>query len=273
MRRTPLMTMTSSIVYKEVHDLEEIKAIVAFQALIWSNDVVTPLPQLVAAHHHGGVIIAAFHEEQVVGFAYGFPGFKKGHAYLISHMTAVHPSYQNAGVGLALKLKQREWAMKDGGYQKMVWTYDPLEARNAYFNLMKLGGYTSKYIHAYYGEMDDKLNKGLPSDRFLVEWDLFSKRVERALTNTLSLQTSVYDYTEPLNKEDIKDDAGYLVPVPTNIQEIKLNDLNEAMEWRYHLRELFTLALDKGYVVTGLLKGQHPEVHYYVLQKDQVSIR
>ncbi|WP_456277540.1 GNAT family N-acetyltransferase [Bacillus sp. AK128] len=269
------MGLTCSIVYKEVTNLDEIKEIVALQEKIWSQSVVTPLPQLVAAFHHGGVVIGAFHQDKIIGFSYGFPGFKGGNPYLISHMTAVLPEYQNAGVGLGLKLKQREWAISTGGYEKIVWTYDPLEARNGYFNLMKLGGYSRQYINAYYGIMEDKLNQGLPSDRFLVEWDICSERVEKAISHQSRTMVEVNHYPvllemsgyAPVNKQEIGDHSGYLIAVPSNIQEIKQQNLDIAKQCRFDLRYLFTDAISKGFVVTGMLKAQDPGAQYYVIEK------
>ncbi|KON88062.1 hypothetical protein AF332_15400 [Sporosarcina globispora] len=269
------MKIASAISYKEITVLEEIKEIVAFQAEIWSQEVVTTLPQLVAAQHHGGVIIGAFHEGRVVAFSYGFPGFKDGKAYLISHMTAVRTGYQNLGIGLKLKLKQREWAIDSGGYQKIVWTYDPLEGRNGYFNLIKLGGYAREYIHAYYGEMEDKLNKGLPTDRFLIEWDILTPRVEKALNQQLELSINLSNYpillevsdTEPGMKKKIGEERGYVVPVPKNIQEMKKYNIEAAKKWRFELRDLLTELLGRGYIVTGMVKDLHPFVHHYVIEK------
>lgn len=270
------MENASDICYKEISVLEEIKEIVGFQAEIWSLEVITTLPQLVAAQHHGGVIIGAFHEGIVVGFSYGFPGYKDGKAYLISHMTAVRTGYQNLGIGLKLKLKQREWAIDIGGYEKIVWTYDPLEARNGYFNLMKLGGYASEYIHAYYGEMEDKLNRGLPTDRFLIEWDILTPRVEKALNQQLELSNNLSNYpillevsdTEPVMKKKIGEESGgYVVPVPKTIQDMKKHNIEAAKKWRFELRDLFTELQGRGYIVTGMVKDLHPFVHHYVIEK------
>lgn len=265
------MTISSSFTYKEVKGLKEVKEIVAFQGEIWGHNVVTPLTQLVAASHHGGVVIGAFQQEKLVGFCYGFPGFKEGKTYLVSHMTAVDTQLQNAGVGLHLKLKQREWAKSVGGYEKIVWTFDPLEARNAYFNLMKLGAYTRNYIESYYGLMDDKLNKGLPTDRFLVEWDITSKRVERALSKQHTLSTEINNYPVLLVNEteniESGNSIGYLVPVPTKIQEMKVNDIKVAKKWRYELRRVFKRLIGAGYIVTGLWKDRDPLNQFYIIEK------
>ena len=269
------MTITSSITYREIEDLEEVKEIVKFQGEIWGRNVVIPLTQLVAARHHGGVIIGAFYGRKLIGFTYGFPGFKDGKAYLVSHMTAVDPQLQNAGVGLSLKLKQREWAIKFGDYEKIIWTFDPLEARNAYFNLMKLGAYSRNYIENYYGLMDDKLNKGLSTDRFLIEWDITSNRVIHAINKQNNLPAEISSYPIVVDslscQEEVGRSQGYLVPVPTKIQELKREDMELAEKWRYELRSIFTSLISSGYIVTGLRKGHHQSNQYYVIEKKSVE--
>ncbi|PLR79838.1 hypothetical protein CVD25_09700 [Bacillus canaveralius] len=271
------MAMTKQIVYKHIQDLKEIEEVVSFQEEIWSRDTVTPLPQLLAACHHGGSVIGAFDHGDLVGFSYGFSGYKDGQPYLISHMTAVNPKYQNLGIGLKLKLKQREWAI-EYGYQKIVWTYDPLEARNAYFNLNKLGAYTKTYIESYYGEMNDKLNRGLPTDRLLAEWDICSIRVTNALEGTLQNEFSAKKYQPllgwresgdipiPLDEVIIANDRGYLVPVPAYFQCLKQVNNEAAKAWRYKLRNVVSDAFSKGYRATGILRNSQSNVHFYIIE-------
>ncbi len=95
--------------------------------------------------------------------------------YLHSHMLAVSPRYQNQGLGLALKLAQRDDA-RARGIDRMRWTFDPLVAKNAYFNLHRLGATASRYLPDFYGQLDSALQGGLPSDRLLAEWDLTRKQ-------------------------------------------------------------------------------------------------
>jgi predicted GNAT superfamily acetyltransferase len=271
------MNQTDSITYKMIEDLADINEVVLLQSNIWSKDSVTPLPQLVASIHHGGILIGAFSENSLIGFCYGFAGFKNGEVYLLSHMAAVRPEYQNLGVGYQLKIKQREWAVAYG-YQKIVWTFDPLEVRNGYFNLCKLGAYSRTYIPAYYGEMQDKLNKGLPTDRLLIEWDVCSSLVENAISGVVPYKTE-HDYeillqpekdTEyPSRVEQIfnPQKEGYLVAVPTNIQLLKQLNLEVAKSWRYALRSVLSEALSSGYVITGVQKMPNSFIQYYQLEK------
>jgi predicted GNAT superfamily acetyltransferase len=271
------MSQIDSITYKTIEDLADINEVVLLQSDIWSQESVTPLPHFVASIHHGGILIGAFSENRLIGFCYGFAGFKNGEVFLVSHMAAVLPEYQNAGVGYQLKIKQREWAITYG-YQKIVWTFDPLEVRNGYFNLCKLGAYSKTYITSYYGEMQDRLNKGLPSDRLEIEWNICSSRVEIAISNVLPNKTE-HDYEVLLQIDrdtehpslDLKkfnpQKDGYLVAVPTNIQLLKQTNLELAKDWRFAIRNVISEALLHDFVITGVVKVPHSSIQYYVLEK------
>lgn len=261
-------TMTTAPQMVEMEDL---------QRSIWGESSISPVPQLMAAIHNGGVVIAAYHDEKPVGFCYGFAGFKQGKAHLCSHMLGILPEYRDWGIGKQLKLSQREWAI-DNGYDKMTWTYDPLEARNAYLNLCKLGGTVKTYLESYYGDMGDGINKGLPSDRFLLEWDLRSERVFNSINVAPieRMEWREYPYVldwelsgeqpRPVIRLGLGDHAGILLSVPAAIQKLKQEHLAVAMEWRLALRNLCQEAFSQGYVVVGLLKNDEA-VHAYVLER------
>ncbi|UOF90653.1 GNAT family N-acetyltransferase [Fodinisporobacter ferrooxydans] len=278
--------MNTNISYRVVTDLAAISDIVHLQEQVWAANVVTSLPQLVAAIHHGGVVIGAFAEDVVVGFCYGFPGFHNGEIYLFSHMMGIDQAYRDLGIGRQLKFEQRTWALTHG-YTKIRWTFDPLEARNAYLNIMKLGGYVDTYIEAYYGEMSDPINKGLPTDRFLLEWDLHAKSVEQAAQGQSLADPAWNSYPSLVHFEPAlggvfarplgfyqKDFAqslqgnedGFLLPVPVNIHSIKQQQPELAKEWRFALRHACTEAFQNGCRITGMLRREGP-VHAYVLQR------
>jgi predicted GNAT superfamily acetyltransferase len=275
------MNQTNLITYKTIEDLVDINDIVSLQSDIWSQDSVSPLPQLVASIHHGGILIGAYSDNRLVGFCYGFAGYKNGEVYLISHMAAVRPEYQNFGVGYQLKLKQREWAVAYG-YQKIVWTFDPLEVRNGYFNLCKLGAYSKMYIPSYYGEMQDKLNKGLPADRLVIEWDICSHRVEKAISGVMpypkdhNYEILLHadqdtEYPNRIEKRSIPQGDGYLVAVPTNIQLLKQTNLEIAKAWRLAIRDVISEALLDEFVITGVQKVPNSPIQYYVLEKKSLE--
>lgn len=271
--------MHPSIQYRMITEIDQIEEVVELQIKVWGEGNVTPPAQLIATIHNGGVVIGAYEDEKLVGFCYGFPGFEHGETYLCSHMLGILDPYRDRGIGKQLKLAQRSWALAYG-YQKMTWTFDPLEARNAYLNLCKLGGIVRTYIPAYYGHMGDKINKGLPADRFVLEWLLASTRVEKAVAG-LPIdheRWSTYPrrldwemagkYPTPCLGEAAADQNGYLVPVPRSIHEIKRDEIEVAQEWRFALREQFSQLFGVGYALVGMIKTDEP-VQYYVLEKNE----
>lgn len=268
--------MSGKIDYKIVEDIEQLEGTVQLQHIIWGESNICPTALLIPAIRNGGVVIGAYCGHQLAGFCFGFGGYKSGTPYLYSHLLGIHPDYRDQGVGLQLKLHQREWAI-NYGYAKMVWTFDPLESRNAYFNLCKLGGTVNRYYSSYYGQMKDKLNSGLPSDRFLLEWELGSVRTaqilkdgsghsERWAAYPVLLDGVQYgNHPHPVPMQRTGDEPGYLLAVPRSVQEMKRDDFAAAEMWRYALREQFTEAFAKGYRVTGLLRSEGP-VHYYAVE-------
>ena len=171
-----------SIVMRKCHQLDELRACVALQKEVWnfSDADLVPLRMFVVAEKVGGQVIAAFAENEVVGFALSVPGFRSGHSYLHSHMLAVRQQYQNAGLGRRLKLFQREDALARG-FELIEWTFDPLEIKNAYLNIAKLGAIARRYTVNQYGLSSSPLQGGLPTDRLVAEWWLKSERVETLL--------------------------------------------------------------------------------------------
>jgi len=139
-----------------------------------------PVRMFVVASKIGGQIIGSFNGDALVGFALSIPGERHGHSYLHSHMLAVRESYRNRGLGRAMKLAQREDAIQRG-FKLMEWTFDPLEIKNAYLNIERLGAIARRYNINQYGITSSPLQGGLPSDRLIAEWWLKSKRVETLL--------------------------------------------------------------------------------------------
>src|ERR1700744_2673954 len=130
----------------------------------------------------GQVVGACVPGGKMIGFAMALPAYRDGMPYLHSHMLAVLPEYRNAGLGRRLKLAQRDDALSRG-FDLMEWTFDPLEIKNAYFNLERLGAIARRYNVNQYGITSSPLQGGLPTDRLVAEWWLKSKRVEQLLAN------------------------------------------------------------------------------------------
>jgi predicted GNAT superfamily acetyltransferase len=171
-----------AIVIRQCRGLEELRTCVALQKEIWnfSDDELVPLRMFVVAEKVGGQVMGAFEDKEMIGFALSVPGTRSGHLYLHSHMLAVRKEHRNSGLGRRLKLLQREDALARG-IELIEWTYDPLEIKNAYLNIEKLGAISRRYNINQYGITSSPLQGGLPSDRLIAEWWLKSKRVERLL--------------------------------------------------------------------------------------------
>jgi len=164
-------------------ELEEFRACVALQKEVWgfADNELVPLRMFSLAPKIGGQVIGAWQGEMLVGFAFSIPGIRDGHPYLHSHMLAVKAGYRNRGLGRRIKLFQREDAITQG-YELLEWTFDPLEIKNAYLNLERLGAIARRYNINQYGITSSPLQGYLPTDRLVAEWWLTSKRVETLLS-------------------------------------------------------------------------------------------
>jgi predicted GNAT superfamily acetyltransferase len=164
---------------RKCQTLDEMSACVALQKEVWSftDADLVPLRMFVVAEKIGGQVIGAFDGGKMVAFAFSVPGARGGHSYLHSQMLAVRREYRNAGLGRKIKLFQREDALARG-FELIEWTFDPLEIKNAYLNIERLGAIARRYNVNQYGITSSPLQGGLPSDRLVAEWWLKSKRVE-----------------------------------------------------------------------------------------------
>jgi predicted GNAT superfamily acetyltransferase len=171
-----------AIAIRRCEGLEELRACVALQREVWNftDAELVPLRMFVVAEKVGGQVMGAFDGERMVGFALSVPGTRSGRVYLHSHMLAVHKDHRNGGLGRRLKLLQREDALARG-IELIEWTFDPLEIKNAYLNIEKLGAIARRYNINQYGITSSPLQGGLPSDRLIAEWWLKSGRVETLL--------------------------------------------------------------------------------------------
>jgi predicted GNAT superfamily acetyltransferase len=206
-----------SIVIRKCQGLDEIRACVALQKEVWSfsdSDLV-PLRIFVVAEKIGGQVIGGFAGRELVGFAMSIPGFRAGHAYLHSQMLAVRKEHRNTGLGRRLKLFQRDDALARG-IELIEWTFDPLEIKNAYLNIERLGAIARRYYVNQYGVTSSPLQAGLPTDRLVAEWWLGSKRVESLLgtekmasfqtLKTISIPAQIYEWkASPTTKERAKE--------------------------------------------------------------------
>jgi predicted GNAT superfamily acetyltransferase len=227
-----------SIVIRRCHDIEELRRAVALQKEVWNftDAELVPLRLFVVAEKVGGQVLGAFDGTEMVGFALAVPGVRGGHSYLHSHMLAVRTEYRNGGLGRRIKLFQREEAL-ERGIELIEWTFDPLEIKNAYLNIEKLGAIVRRYTINQYGITTSPLQGGLPTDRLIAEWWLKSRRVERLLANGSVPSQEVVTR----------------ISVPAQIYEWKASPAtrSRAEEVQERNREQFLTAFAKGMAVVG----------------------
>lgn len=234
-----------SMVIRKCHQLDEMRACVALQKDVWnfSDAELVPLRMFVVADKVGGQVIGAFESRGggMAGFALAIPGARGGHSYLHSHMLAVHKQHQNAGLGRRIKLFQRDDALTRG-FELIEWTFDPLEIKNAYLNIEKLGAIARRYNVNQYGITSSPLQGGLPSDRLVAEWWLKSKRVETLL------QSGKRPHVETLTT----------ISVPAQIYDWKASPTtrSQAKEVQDRNREQFVKAFADGLAVLGYERDQ-----------------
>jgi len=174
--------MRDGILVRHCHELADFEACIEVERAVWKGadlDVV-PVPLFVIAAETGGEVLGAFEGDRMVGFTMAIAGWKNRKPFLHSHMTAVLDGYRDRGLGRRLKFFQRQDALSRG-IRLVEWTFDPLETKNAYFNLMRLGAIARRYLPNVYGITTSPLHAGLPTDRLVAEWHLDSPRVRRIL--------------------------------------------------------------------------------------------
>ena len=199
----------------------------------WAMDAGTEItPNLLQAMIHSGAYLSgAFIDGNCVGAAFAFPATTGG-PHLHSHMTAVLDKFRDKGIGHALKVDQYKWA-KQNNYKEITWTFDPLVARNAKLNILKLGVDISAYYPNFYGDMPDELNAGDESDRVMA-----------------SLKV-VGDAPTPRTVISTPDKSAVLIVIPEDIVAIRGKDLAENLRWRRSVRDEFVSVLARGGKVVG----------------------
>ncbi len=233
---------------RRARSIDEYKAVESIQRVIWGmvEEPPVPLPILVAINSNGGLVEIAKDGGRIVGFSLAFPGNHDGLRYLYSHMAGVIEEYRNRDVGYEIKMHQFEEARKMG-YSEVRWTFDPMKARNAYFNVHKLGAYAYDYKINYYGIMGSKENEGVESDR--IEAHKFLDR-EKVTAGKYEVGARITDFPRPWKSVDIRGDSISL-EVPTNLGR----DIRLAREWRLSLRSAISSLESQGYVMNDVVKG------------------
>lgn len=280
----------SDIKIRPIKTLVDLRKCHEIQRSTWgyTDLMVFPYTQLISAAHNGGVLLGAYDGLELVGFLYGYLGMSGTKLYLFSQRMGVLPTYQSRGIGMLLKLAQRDQMLRRG-IDLIVWTYDPLLGKNAMLNIEKLGGFVRHYARDIYGAVDNPLQVGLSTDRFLLEWELMSTRVRERIRSTkprplakdwladnhyplVNYITWDGNIPRPIATElELKDDV-LLVQIPPDLNIIKKVDLNVARGWRESTRDIFETYFRRGYAVTGFARSTDSQIpNIYKMEKGEMS--
>jgi predicted GNAT superfamily acetyltransferase len=228
---------------------------VKLQKAIWGFDDADLLPVrlFVTAGKIGGHSFGAYDGDRMVGFCIAIPGIKPpAKSYLHSHMLGVMKEYRDAGLGRKLKLAQRGDALRQG-LDLIEWTFDPLEIKNAFFNIERLGAIVRRYVYNQYGTTTSHLHGGLPTDRCIAEWWIGSRRAQAIIAS------------QPFERNPVE----VRIAIPAELAVLRSDDPKRAREIQQQASDGFQAAFDRGLAVIGFEKSK--EVGTYLLGKWESS--
>lgn len=261
---------------------EDFKKCEAAQKAVWGGLSVAAEVMLVT-QKAGGAVLGAFIGGRLVGFIYALLARRNEQIIHWSHMMGILPGYRSKGIGLQLKLAHRNLALSQG-IKSICWTYDPLQTRNASLNLTKLGARVEEYIVDYYGRFHSSIERGLPSDRFVVNWRIASKNTAKLLSekkakaeirdlpviNAIATNRKGFLTNRKVNLR--YRERNLLVAIPSNTDLMRTEDLTLARAWRLETRKIFLNYLSKGYSVAGFIAGGDRQAEprcFYLLRRNK----
>lgn len=280
---------------RDITDIAEMKLLEQMQADVWGMtdcSEIVPKDLIKVASVNGGLLIGAYDpQDKILGFLFGFIGLQtNGNVKHCSHMMGILPPYRKTGIGVRLKLIQRQMVLKQG-INLITWTVNPMEGVNAAVNFGKLGVVCRNYLPNFYGEMEDELNSGIPSHRFEVEWWIQSPRVEKYTTMVENAGRPAIPFSEKdvlVNRLGDDGSVEQLFPiarigdtyarlvfeVPPEFQDIKSGNPAGALELLDYTKQFFVEATASGYVVADFVSQMEngERKNYYLLERDLDAI-
>lgn len=258
--------MTGQIIIKRLTTIEELEAMQAVEKAVWDMPT-TPLHQTYTALNNGGILLGAYDGTKMIGFLYSFPGFDGKAIYVCSHMLGIIPAYRKSGLGVQMKQKQAEIA-KTEGFSYITWTFDPLESKNAFINIHHLQAIGAIYLENHYGDLDDGLNSGLPTDRIQIVWDMKIGEHERMTMDGARLLLAKDVLGKPKRMEqDLLTENVWMVGIPSDFQAIKATNLALAKSWRLESRATFQALFSAGFEAVGYQLDEDQQQGYYIFRK------
>jgi predicted GNAT superfamily acetyltransferase len=247
--------MAADVDLRPLSAIEDADRILRVMVATWGEHQLVPREMLLALADSGNEPYGAFRQGELVGYVLGWLGLDEDGPHVHSHMLAVVPESRSRGVGFALKLAQRAGALQSG-YHAVRWTFDPLQARNAHFNINKLGVVCDRFRRDFYGEMTDALNRGDRSDRLVVRWDLDRPVGPRSAPAgpavTVLTASGPPELPKPERAEELVTDGRTVrASIPVDYGALKERDPGLASEWRDSLGEVLEECFALGMIVAG----------------------
>lgn len=290
------------ITIRPIADITDADHLIELVRLVWGSAPEDLIPNhiTITLAKNGGLVLGAYAPDGpastggMVGLALGWLGVGIDPAdptqtpklKYCSHMVGVHPDWQGKHVGLRLKLAQREHLLRQGLTDWMTWTYDPLLRVNGSLNIHRLGATCSTYLRNAYGELDDDLNRSMPSDRCQVDWRLNSPHVLHDIEPQRPVQpwdahalhivpttTSGRGLPAPVDTPLVLDGRPLAIPLPDDIAALRGQDYELALAWRFALREMLEAAFGAGYTMVDCVNlrpnHSHPDWRYILVREYQ----
>lgn len=232
---------TDELVYRECVSVEDFQQCIELERAVWQDDDIDVMPirlYMISKACNAPTIGAFDRKNRLVGFVHTMLALMGNNVVYHSHMAAVFEEFRHRDIGYRIKLAQRDRAI-EAGIPLIIWTFDPLQSRNAHFNINKLGVIIRHYKPNYYGEgVSSVFDSKVPSDRLIAEWWVSSPHVRAVLGG---------------QRPDPGPEAP-AVEIPDDIEAVRKASLDDHISWRLRVRDEFQSRLGGGEVVRGFTR-------------------
>ena len=271
----PAVDAATNIEVRPIRSNEECHACVELQRHVWGFEQpeIVPSTLLHAVGYVGGLVAGAFDSnDTLLGFVFGITGVRDGALAHWSHMLGVHASARNLGIGRRLKEFQRS-VLASQGVHRVFWSFDPLMAKNAYFNINRLGASVVEYVPDMYGTTASPLHLGLATDRLIVCLESTPSRrsnMPMPLSGTPVLTPIPRIGDVALSLDDPSPNT-VAIEIPTDILDVLATSRKTAETWRLAVRDHFRWAFQRGYSVTAVIRDAGDDRAFYVLSRGEMK--
>jgi predicted GNAT superfamily acetyltransferase len=271
-----LSVASPGVQVRHLESLEDFEACIELQQAIWGADfdAMVPTSLLQASVHVGGLVIGAFVADTLVGFVFGLAGVKDGEIVHWSHMLGVHAEARGMGIGRQLKELQRS-TLAARGVTRVLWTFDPLQARNAHLNINRLGVRVTEYVVDMYGTTRSPLHFGIATDRLIVECSTApaARSIQMSSANfarPVPVLTPIPRLGDRALNGDLPSFA--LIEIPVDVQRIAEESADAMNLWRVATREHMQWALCHGYRIAALHRDRAESRAFYLIARDEREV-